>query len=135
MLAVHQSQKLQSENKNWVTNMPPTLGYNTRTNSADFPEYDEQKFLIYSVFREKILDKIVKEQLKDIASQAIQTAIDKKEKRRINKEIRSQERIKSREYVNNQETNEFDDGTKYPELPGFSVSLIFSGFHYCIGCS
>ena len=104
-----------------MNNMPPTLGYNSRTNSMDFPEYDEQKFLVYSVFREKILDKIVKEKIREVALQTIESIKKRKEKSRLNKEIKSQERIKAREHSNQQDANEFDDGAQYPELPGFSV--------------
>lgn len=41
--------------KRWVTNMPPTLGYKAKEakeakEGEGLPEYDEEKFLVYSVF-------------------------------------------------------------------------------------
>ena len=55
--------------KSWVSKMPPTIGHNIRKDVPDLPEYDEEKFCIYSVFREKILDKIIREQLMEMAKE------------------------------------------------------------------
>ena len=54
--------------KNWVSKMPPMIGHNIRQDLKGLPDFDEDKFCLYSVFREKILDKILKEELKEVAA-------------------------------------------------------------------
>ena len=101
-----------SSNK-WTTNMPPTIGYNTNVNSSDLPEYNEKEFVIYSVFREKILDKIVREHLKDSLHQTIDAY--KKKNEMQSKKIKIQEQQKDRLITNSQNIN-FDIGETQPEL-------------------
>lgn len=69
------SSSQQKKTKEWVKNMPPMLGHNIKEKeTSDLLKFDEKKFWVYAVFREKIFDKILREEMKKIAVQAIEKA-------------------------------------------------------------
>lgn len=102
--------------KKWVTNMPPTLGYNANVNTAELPEYNEKEFLVYAVFREKILDKVLREHLKDSIQQTIEAQQKIKEQQAINNQVKLQEKSKDRYASNSQAQYKFDIGETNPEI-------------------
>ena len=110
------SQNRSHSTKKWVTNMPPTLGYNSHINNAELPAYDQKEFVVYAVFREKILDKILREQLKDSIQQAIKVQQNKKEQQAINTQLRLQEKYKERCASNNPNQSKFEINEANPEI-------------------
>lgn len=76
-----------------MNKMPPNIGHLIRKDVADLPDFDEEKFWIYSVFREKILDKIIREELKEIGKSWIETQKKRKERQKLKRELKSQEHV------------------------------------------
>lgn len=81
------------ESKKWVNKMPPTLGHNIRGDLTGLPQYDEEKFCIYSVFREKMLDKVMREEMRDVVQDAIKAETNRKERIKLKRELKSQDNL------------------------------------------
>lgn len=74
--------------------MPPNIGHNIRNqNVFASKDYNEEKFLIYSVFREKILDKVLREQIELVINNSVADVKYKKEQAK-QRRIKSQENLR-----------------------------------------
>ena len=61
-----QSKQVTVKQATWKSKIPPSLGHNIRKDIKGLPKFDEEKFCIYSVFRESILYKVMREQISEV---------------------------------------------------------------------
>jgi hypothetical protein len=97
-----------SHKKAWVSTLPPTIGHEIRGNLEGLPNYDEEKFCIYSVFRTTILDSVIRESAKEVLQDIMREKKERKEKIRLKRELKSQDQIRTQDYGQYQAESNID---------------------------